>query len=188
MSLISASQMWIFSGFFNPLTANWISLGCGQKKTFEDVTFGLGKQRSTFFTIFWHFMDQTTNRENDQDRLMDNNCWLQPYYINVSKVIITGGDKVESLCQKLIPPVVKCIQYCQHLICIAVFSKVTSKHNCRALTSSYIHKKKRTDDLCNQGNKLTELLSTLLVTCFSLPAPLSISYVAVCCQVMCMQV
>ncbi len=39
-----------------------MSLCCGQNKAFEDVTLRFGKQWSTFFTIFLHFMDQTTGR------------------------------------------------------------------------------------------------------------------------------
>ncbi len=43
------------------MTVNWISLGCEQNKTIEDVTLGFGKLWSTYLIIFGHFMDQTTN-------------------------------------------------------------------------------------------------------------------------------
>ena len=43
------------------MTVNSMSLSCGRNKTFEDVTSGFGKHWPTFFTTFWHFIDQTTN-------------------------------------------------------------------------------------------------------------------------------
>ena len=46
--------------------SNWISLGFGQNKTFKDITSDLEKLGWTFFTIFWHFIDQTINLGNNQ--------------------------------------------------------------------------------------------------------------------------
>ena len=59
--------MWAVSGFFSRLwhwlsalwVKDWISSGCGQNKTSEDVIWGFGKHWPTFFKNFWHCMDQT---------------------------------------------------------------------------------------------------------------------------------
>ena len=66
----SDSSLWkvnIFSFLSSSMTVNWISFGCGQNKTFEDVVLG-------FLTIFWHFIDKTTNWliHKILDRLIDN--------------------------------------------------------------------------------------------------------------------
>lgn len=60
-SLTPASLMCIHSALFPPfMTVSWISLSCGQNRTFEDVPAGFGKHWSTFFPIFWHLIEQTT--------------------------------------------------------------------------------------------------------------------------------
>ncbi len=49
-----------------------------------------GKQRSTFFTIFWHFMDQTARRliEKMIDRLIDNENNRRRHTWQVGSVIL----------------------------------------------------------------------------------------------------
>lgn len=56
ISLIPASCMRIFAGFFTPLLQ--LSVGCGQNRTSED--FISWKQWSTFYIIFWLFIDKAT--------------------------------------------------------------------------------------------------------------------------------
>ncbi len=81
------SNVNIFWFLESSIPVTWICLGCGQNKTFEDVSLGFGKQWSTLFTILWHFMDQTTNRliEKIIDRLInnENNRQFRPYYFSV---------------------------------------------------------------------------------------------------------
>ena len=42
----------IFWFLSSSMTVNWLSLGCGQNKTFEDIVLGFGKHWLIFFTIF----------------------------------------------------------------------------------------------------------------------------------------
>ena len=62
-SILNVNTFW-FICFF--MTVNWKSLSCGQNKTFEVIILGFGKDWLTFFffffTIFWHFIDQTMRR------------------------------------------------------------------------------------------------------------------------------
>ena len=45
----------IFWFLYSSMTVNWISLSCGQNKTFEDVILGFGKHWSTFYSNFLTF-------------------------------------------------------------------------------------------------------------------------------------
>ena len=74
-SLISASHLWIFSGVLSLLRKETeYLLGCGQSKTFEEVTLGSGKQWHQHFSKFSDiFLDQTTNREKNRLIVKENN-------------------------------------------------------------------------------------------------------------------
>ena len=79
-SFMKVNISWFLS---SSMTLNWLSLGCGQNKTFEDVILGFWKHWSTFFTIFLlHFIDKPTNLLIYKiiDRFLDyeNKRYLQP--------------------------------------------------------------------------------------------------------------
>ena len=59
----------IFCFLSSSLTVNWLSLGCGQNKTFEDVVFGFGKHWSTFLLI-----NQDNNRAEQTDSQPFSEC------------------------------------------------------------------------------------------------------------------
>lgn len=66
------------------LTANWISLSCGQNETFWARHLRLWEE---IFTIFRHSLDQTTNQFAEKtNRLInrENNRWVQPFILACS--------------------------------------------------------------------------------------------------------
>ena len=86
-SMFSDSSFWqvntIWFLYSFTLAVNWKSLDWRQNKTIEDVIWGFRKHLSTFFSIFCHFNDQTSNRflKKKIKRWManENSCYVQPY-------------------------------------------------------------------------------------------------------------
>ena len=62
-SFLKVNIFWFLS---SSMAVNWLSLGCGQNKTFEDVVLCFGKHYLTFLNIFWHSIDKTTNCLTDK--------------------------------------------------------------------------------------------------------------------------
>ena len=61
------------------MTVNWIFLGCGQNKTFEDVI------DIFFFTIFWH-----VNKNENENRMINTKYSQQMNSIELLQIELLG--------------------------------------------------------------------------------------------------